>query len=60
MTIYIYLPMVYAQQGQTATTIEFPQFLAIQHAQSGIISEINSTSYSLQLNDLTDKTILFF
>jgi hypothetical protein len=49
----------YAQQGQTGTTIESPQFLAIQNAQSGTISETNSTSYSLQLNDLADKTILF-
>ena len=30
-----------------------------QHAQSGSISEINSTSFLLQLNDLTDKSILF-
>jgi len=48
-----------AQQGQTETNIESPQFLAILHAQSGSISEINSTSYALKLNELTDKTILF-
>ena len=48
-----------AQQGQTETNIESPQFLAILHAQSGSISEINSTSYALQLNDLSNKTILF-
>jgi len=53
------MTVVYAQQGQTGTTIESPQFLAIQHAQSGTISETNSISYSLQLNDLADKTILF-
>lgn len=48
-----------AQQGQTQTNIESPQLLAILHAQSGTISEINSTSYTLQLNELADKTILF-
>jgi hypothetical protein len=50
---------VFAQQGEKGTNIESPQFLAIQHAQSGTISDINSTSYTLQLNDLADKTILF-
>lgn len=53
------LMTVFAQQGETGTKIESPQFLAIQHAQSGTISDINSTSYTLQLNDLADKTILF-
>ena len=48
-----------AQQGQSGTSVESPQFLAIQHAQSGTISEINSTTFSLQLNELADKTILF-
>ena len=48
-----------AQQAQTEANIESPQFLAILHAQSGSISEINSTSYALQLNELTNKTILF-
>ena len=51
---------VFAQQAQTgAATIESAQFLAIQNAQSGTISEINSTSYTLQLDDLADKIILF-
>ena len=36
-----------------------PKFFAIQHAQSGSISEINETSYSLELNEVSDKTILF-
>ncbi|MDW0154635.1 MAG: hypothetical protein QOK68_08525 [Nitrososphaeraceae archaeon] len=40
---------VFAQQGETGTNIESPQFLAIQHAQSGTISDINSTSYILEL-----------
>lgn len=47
------------QQGYAAANIESPQFLAILHSQSGTISEINSTSYTLQLNELADKTILF-
>ncbi|HJU79077.1 MAG TPA: hypothetical protein VJ599_05885 [Nitrososphaeraceae archaeon] len=49
----------FAQQGQFGTSVQSPQFLAIQHAQSGTISEINSTSFLLQLNDLADKSILF-
>jgi hypothetical protein len=48
---------VYAQGNITAT--EEPKFLAIQHAQSGSISEINATTYTLELNDVPDKTILF-
>ena len=47
-----------AQLGQTESNIESPQFIAILQGQSGIISEINSTSYTLQLNELADKTIL--
>ena len=57
--ISLLITEVFAQQGETGTNIESPQFLAIQHAQSGTISDINSTSYTLQLNDLADKTILF-
>ena len=36
-----------------------PKFFAIQHAQSGSFSEINETAYSLELYDVSDKTILF-
>lgn len=57
--ISLLMTEIFAQQGETGTNIESPQFLAIQHAQSGTISDINSTSYTLQLNDLADKTILF-
>jgi len=32
---------VFAQQGEMGTNIESPQFLAIQHPQSGTISDIN-------------------
>jgi hypothetical protein len=59
MNVVSFLSAGYAQQGQTGTNIESPQFLAIQNAQSGTISEINSTTYILQLNDLADKLILF-
>ena len=45
--------------GQENTAEHVPKFLAIQHAQSGSISEINETAYSLKLNDVSDKTILF-
>ena len=49
--------VVHAQEGNT--TDHAPKFFAIQHAQSGSISEINETTYSLELNDVSDKTILF-
>ena len=50
----------YAQDGKTdEATPESPKFIAIQEAQSGSISKINSTTYSLQLNDVADRTILF-
>ncbi|MGD1834716.1 MAG: hypothetical protein ACPKQO_03250 [Nitrososphaeraceae archaeon] len=38
---------------------EEPKFFAIQHANSGSISEINSTFYKLELNSVFGKTILF-
>ena len=47
---------VYAQENTTSTE---PKFFAIQHAQSGSLSEINETAYTLELNDVSDKTILF-
>lgn len=56
--ISLLMTAVFAQQGETGTNIETPHFLAIQHAQSGSISDINSTLYTLQLYDL-DETILF-
>ena len=48
---------VYAQED--AADSEKPKFLAIQHAQSGKITKINETIYSLELNDVSQKTILF-
>ena len=46
-------------QENTTTSEELINFFAIQHAQSGSISEINATTYTLELNDVSDKTILF-
>ena len=51
------ITIVNAQENQT--TIETPKFFAIQHANSGSLSEINTTAYSLELSDVSDKTILF-
>jgi hypothetical protein len=48
---------VYAQENAAAS--EEPKFLALQHAQSGAISEINASTYTLELNEVSDKTILF-
>lgn len=56
--VSMFMTEVFAQV-QTGTNLETPQFLAIQHAQSATISEINSTSFVLQLDDLASKTILF-
>ena len=35
------------------------KFLFIQGAQSGSVSEVNATTSTLELNDVSDKTILF-
>jgi len=51
------LNSVYAQENMTDA--EIPKFFAIQHAQSGLLSQTNETAYSLELNDVSDKTILF-
>ena len=48
-----------ASSNNQTTVDHVPTFFAIQHAQSGSISEINTTTYSLELNDVSDKTILF-
>jgi hypothetical protein len=45
------LNSVYAQENQT-TSEEQIKFFAIQHAQSGSISEINAIAYSFELNDV--------
>jgi len=35
------------------------EFLSIQNTQSGSISQINETAYTLELNNVSDSTILF-
>jgi len=50
--------LVYAQQDVNATSSQ-PSFLGIQSAYSGSISQVNDTAYSLELSDVSDKTILF-
>ena len=49
--------LVYGQEENV--TDHVPKFFAIQHSQSGSISEINATAYTLELNGISDKTILF-
>ena len=51
------LVTVYAQ-GNVSYSGE-PKFLAIQNAQSGSISKINDTAYTLELKNISKKTILF-
>ncbi len=46
-------------QGENATSTSEPRFLSIQHAKSGSIFEDNAISYTLELNNVSDKTILF-
>ncbi|MGD1834787.1 MAG: hypothetical protein ACPKQO_03605 [Nitrososphaeraceae archaeon] len=48
---------VYAQENKTV--VYKPKFFAIQYSRSGSITEINATTYSLELNDVSDKTILY-
>ena len=47
-----------SQENQT-TSEEQIKFFSIQHAQSGSISEINATAYSLELNDVYIKQNYF-
>ena len=47
------------KNAKVNATENVPKFFAIQHAESGSISEINETAYTLELNDVSDKTILF-
>ncbi|MGB7661554.1 MAG: hypothetical protein WBL67_02365 [Nitrososphaeraceae archaeon] len=49
--------LVYTQEENATSTSE-PRFLSIQHAKSGSIFENNAISYTLELNDVSDKTIL--
>ena len=49
--------LVYGQEENMTDNV--PKFFAIQNAQSGSISEINETAYTLKLNGVSDKTIMF-
>jgi hypothetical protein len=57
VVLSLFTSTIYAQE-ENATASEEPKFLALQHAQSGAISEINATTYTLEL-EVSDKTILF-
>ena len=57
-TVMLSTTSVYGQEKENVTEY-VPKFFAIHHANSGTISEINSTVYSLELNAVSDKTILF-
>jgi hypothetical protein len=46
-------------QTETNGNMTDVQFLSIQNAQSGSISQINETAYTLELNNVSDSTILF-
>ena len=46
-------------QGENETSTSEPQFLSIQRAKSGSIFEYSAMSYTLELNNASDKTILF-
>ena len=48
-----------ASSNNQTTADHVPKFFAIQHANSCSLLEINATTYSLELNDVSDKTILF-
>ena len=61
----IFLIMIFSSgslaysQEENATSTPEPQFLSIQHAKSGSIFEDNVISYTLELNNVSDRTILF-
>jgi hypothetical protein len=57
----IFSSNIYAQQSNLTDNVssETPKFFAIQHALSGFISKSNATSYTLELNNVSDKIILF-
>ena len=60
LSILVISTLLDSGYGQKEDSIDHvPKFFAIQHAQSGSLSEINETTYSLELNDVSDKTILF-
>jgi hypothetical protein len=48
-----------ANQITTSENTTGVEFLSIQSAQSGSLSQINETAYTLELNDIANKTIMF-
>jgi hypothetical protein len=59
VSIISIISISYAEQNKIENISEKPiKFFAIQHAQSGSISDINQT-FTLELHNISDKTILF-
>jgi hypothetical protein len=50
--------LTYSQE-ENATSSSEPRFLSVQHAESGSIFKDNAISYTLELNNVSDKTTLF-
>lgn len=50
---------VYAQLEENVSSSSEPSFIFIQTAQSGSLFQINDTVYSLELNNVADKTLSF-
>ena len=48
-----------ATANATGNNMTGAKFLSIQGAQSGSVSEVNATTSTLELRDVSDKTILF-
>ena len=52
--------LVYTQEkNATSTSASESHFLSVQHAKSGSIYKYDTISYTLELNDVSDKTMLF-
>lgn len=60
-TILLFSDNVHTQQTNLTENKSFkiPEFFAIQHAFSGSISKSNTSSYTLELNNISNKMILF-
>jgi hypothetical protein len=58
-TATLLLNSAHAQENQTrAVNSKSSEFIPIQHAQSGLSAQINATTRTLELNNISDKTIL--
>ena len=49
----------HANETDSNNNMTGAKFLFIQTAQSGSVSEVNATTFTLELSDVSDKTILF-